>query len=47
MTKVIFIDAPFSYGKEYKYPYIFPKELGMFHSLKKVEPFDLWPPYLA
>ena len=29
------------------YPYIFPKSLWMIHSLKKVEPLALGPPYLA
>ena len=28
-------------------PYIFPKEVRLSHSLKKVEPFDLGPSYLA
>ena len=30
-----------------QHPYIIPKELWVVHSLKKVEPFDLWPAYLA
>ncbi len=28
-------------------PYIFPKKLSVDHSLKKVEPLDLGPSYLA
>ena len=28
-------------------PYIFPKGLWGIRSLKKVEPFDLWPSYLS
>ena len=28
-------------------PYIFPKEVCVIHSLKKVEPLDLGPPYFA
>ncbi len=29
------------------HPYIFPKKLSVNHSLKKVKPLDLGPPYLA
>ena len=32
---------------EHPYTCIFPKGLSGVHSLKKVELFDLWPPYLA